>query len=289
MLFVSLQYDFRRTFEKMVSFPVTKFYGSDGEDVPNYSALRTELINATTEKKAAALAQRFAFDFLPQTFFSVQRTCTEDILDARATFALALSLRGLLDNNNCSIKSLESLGFEAQYLNGFEASSKAAANRVQFEIGIELQGQAYKAFIGRAIDDATTPVSINELVGISDIGGNNPAMFYLASVGASIGEEGQRAQIKQMIDELFSLHLFDVRIASIDGGHELRTCGSVLSSIWLDAMQSFTEGRAGRCVVCGKPFISARERGNVRKYCSGACNKRAQRNQMKPGEAKPTR
>lgn len=273
----------------MVSFPVVRFYGSDGEDVQDYSALRTELINATTEKKAATLAQHFAFDFLPQTFFSVQRTCAEDVLDARATFALVLSLRSLLDNNDCSIKSLESLGFEAQYLDGFEASSKDAANRVQFEIGIELQGQAYKAFIGRAIDDATTPASINELVGVSDIGGGNPAMFYLSSVGAPISEEGQRAQIKQMIDELFSLHLFDVRTTSIDGGHELRTCGSVLSSIWLDAMQSFTEGRAGRCVICGKPFISARERGNVRKYCSAACNKWAQRHDGQPRTTKPTR
>lgn len=278
----------------MVSFPAIKFYESEeklvsGDNAADYSALMAELINATTEKKADTLAQRFAFDFFPQTFFSVQRACATDIIDARATFTLALSLRGLLDNNDCNIKSLESLGFEAQYLNGFEASSKDAANKVQFEIGIELQGQAYKGFIGRAIDDATTPISINELAGISDLGGDNPAIFYLSSVGAPINEDGQREQVKQMIDELFSLHLFDVRTTSIDGGRELRTCGSVLSSIWLTAMQGFIEGRAGRCVICGKPFISARERGNLRKYCSAACNKWAQRHDGQPRTAKPTR
>lgn len=272
----------------MVSFPAIKFYGSEektisGETAIDYSGLTTELINATTEKKAESLAQRFAFDFFPQTFFSVRRTCSEDVLDANATFTLALSLRGLLDNDECGIENIESLGFEAQYLNDFAASEKNGANAVQFEIGIEMKGQAYKGFISRAINDATTPISINELVGVSDIGGDNPSVFYLSSVGAPINKEGQRRQVKQMIDELFSLHLFDVRTSSIEGGIELRTCGSVLSSIWLTAMQGFTAGRVGRCVVCGKPFISAGERGNPRKYCSGACSKWAQRN---PGKTR---
>lgn len=302
----------------MVSFPVIQFYGSEektlnGEIAIDYSALTTELINATTEKEVETLSRRFAFDFLPSSPSSMLRATAEDVRHARSIFLLALSLRGLLDNNECSIENVEELGFEVEYLNRlFDpekdidiqlfapkqwehyanecSATKETAEQVRFSICFEMQGSStYLPFLNRAIDYEQWGLKVDPFAGVSSGVPNTTECFFLSSPCSPIGTEYQREQVRAMIDKLFTIHLFDVRTVSVDGGLEAQKSHSVLSSIWLSAMQRFTEGRAGRCAVCGKPFITARERGKIRKYCSGTCSKWAQRHPGETRQTKPTR
>lgn len=82
----------------------------------------------------------------------------------------------------------------------------------------------------------------------------------------------------QLLDALCTTHLYDVSCETTYGGLVVQKCRSVLSSLWLCLCQSFRQGRAGKCIVCGTPFLATSERSHPRIYChQEKCKKYAQR------------
>ncbi len=85
-----------------------------------------------------------------------------------------------------------------------------------------------------------------------------------------------------LLDALCTAHLYDVSCETTYGGVVVQNCHSVLSSLWLSLCQSFRQGRAGKCIVCGTPFIATSERSHPRIYChQDKCKKYAQRHPEK--------
>jgi hypothetical protein len=78
------------------------------------------------------------------------------------------------------------------------------------------------------------------------------------------------------VDAAISAHLGSVRIHSVNS-QEVIDLGDFEQTIWYSLFDAFRGGRVGRCDVCARPYISQRERGKPRRYCSDRCTKRAQR------------
>ncbi len=74
--------------------------------------------------------------------------------------------------------------------------------------------------------------------------------------------------LRYFIDVMMKIHLSSIRI-STTGLAEYRASYSLISHIWYQLLDSFRDGRAGRCEYCGRPFITkGKERGTPRKYCT---------------------
>lgn len=53
--------------------------------------------------------------------------------------------------------------------------------------------------------------------------------------------------------------------------NEERIIKSGISSIWFSVLDQLKEGRLSLCKACDRPFVSKRERGQKREFCSNAC------------------
>jgi hypothetical protein len=289
----------------------------DDHGSPDFSTLN-EFVLADTDKKMAEFAREWqplfyyaggeyvAFPMFSARYGEFHGTTLADYKDARSVLVLAMSLRALLDNDGCTIENLRRLGMEFDH---FDAGD-------WFGIGVEdidsyqlnhrrsLHGRNYFEYLRGATEDLNTPVDECELVGVFewdkymrerwnsetheqslklDTEENSNAVLYLATVGFPNNHDGLRRLVKQALDEIITVHLYDIRTTTINGGSEYRKCGSLLSSLWYCMVRSFEGGRAGRCEVCGRPFVSKGERGKPRKYCTSACSKWAQRH---PGQTR---
>ncbi|WP_417142323.1 hypothetical protein [Raoultibacter massiliensis] len=263
---------------------------------------------ADTDKKIAEFAAEWRplLDYTDTMIgYHIREATLDDYKDARESLVLAMSLRSLLDNDECTIEQMERLGFRFDYFEPHDYMLGMYYDEcgAQAEYRRSIRGDNYAAYISASSADQYTPINENQLVGASQwkrefrelYNEQNPELIklsteehvsnvlFLDTVAFPQTHEGMRCLVEQALDELITVHLHDVRTASIGGGREYRKCGSLLSSLWYCMMTSFEGGRAGRCEACGKPFVSKGERGKPRKYCSPACSKWAQRH---PGETR---
>lgn len=95
-------------------------------------------------------------------------------------------------------------------------------------------------------------------------------------------DAGIRHALLNLCDYLMTLHMGDMRTIVI-GGQEVRSIATGIGSLWWSALDAMRIGRLGSCEVCGKPFITNKERGKKRKYCSEACK---QWRMVHPGETR---
>ena len=276
------------------------------------------LIHADTDKKLSQFADKWqplfyyagneyiAFPPTSGEHGEFHGTTLDDYRDARALLVLAMNLRAFLDNDEYTIENLEHIGLVFDH---FEANDKKTGwyeddDGLQLNHRRSLIGKNYFVYLDGASGDLNTPLNENELIGVSrwekdmrewwnntapdhalklSTEEENDGIFYLATIAFPNNRDGLRLLVEQALDELITVHFYDIRTTTTNGGHEYRRCGSLLSSLWYCMVQSFEGGRTGRCEVCGKPFISKGERGKPRKYCSSACSKWAQRN---PGKTR---
>jgi hypothetical protein len=78
------------------------------------------------------------------------------------------------------------------------------------------------------------------------------------------------------VDSAISAHLGACYMVSVNSQMVIEL-DDFVQTIWYSLFESFRGGRVGRCLVCGKPYVSKMERGERRKYCSARCTKRASR------------
>lgn len=124
--------------------------------------------------------------------------------------------------------------------------------------------------------------SISSCEGSSFTNGYDPlddkkVTFCLKACADADSDDPARSLATSLLETLCAINLHDIRPVLRDGDVVLQ-CESTMSSLWLSLCQSFSKSRAGRCAICGTPFLSHGERGKPRIYCDNTtCKKAAQR------------
>lgn len=110
-------------------------------------------------------------------------------------------------------------------------------------------------------------------------------VFILKAYADVDSEDPARLLASHLLETLCSINLHDIRPILLEGDVILQ-CESTMSSLWLALCQSFSKARAGKCAICGTPFLSHGERGKPRIYCDNTtCKKAAQRHPEKYADA----
>lgn len=268
-------------------------------ELPGYSAI-DRLIHADTNHKLKSFMDKW-----PNLFNTVEYHSTMDTYkDVRDLLILAMNLKSLVDGEECTKDNLVNLGFFFDYfdsmINCANKPLPLGSGEVQMESKVSLRSRDYGSYLQKASWDVSTPISANELSGAEDFPRKivdsmhedrpilgwpendlqqheeNVYIFHLYAGPFDNIESGFKQLAKQALDELVTLHFFDVR-AYLWNGEIAFQSSSVLSGLWISLASGFSEGRADTCMACGKPFIAFGERGNQRLYCSSACNKKYQR------------
>lgn len=190
-----------------------------------------------------------------------------DVFAMLSIFNLVIKVKRLLDEDALAIESLEKLGFVISY-GELEEISKLA-----YSIPLD-SPSLYAEFLlerSRSVEHVTPCDNTIEWE------------FDIKKAKLSPLKRKKCLQVitTSFIDDMVTLHLSDVRAISIGIGLAVE-CDTPISSIWYRLMEAFGTGRAMVCEECGKPFVTKRERGKQRKFCSEKCNKR---NQRKPKNA----
>lgn len=110
--------------------------------------------------------------------------------------------------------------------------------------------------------------------------------YIFVSYFADAKQDYVRTLLDMSLDLLVNIHVREVRAFSWHGGQEARHAESNISSLWWTLLDSMRDGRLGRCIVCGKPFIAIKERGKKRRYCGDACKEYGHKH---PGETREPR
>lgn len=201
-----------------------------------------------------------------------------DFLDVGKALALAVNLQNVAKKAKLMPDELKSLGvqFEWERVKGAVMGDGREVDgfALQSDLLLSLDGNLFEKYHGSVPID---PFSFGSCV-----------VDGVLKIRDSIFSETKRSInyseiAKRLFDALVSGFLTDVRLFTCNGGTETKSIPNAFSAIWMGLVDDLREGRAGRCVVCGRPFIAKGERGKRRKYCSSACNKWSQSH---PGETR---
>ena len=236
---------------------------------------------------------------------------TSDDLNARNILVAAMKLRTIpsVDNGRQSAFALKSLGFKfACNRKGFSIFAGIPEDvnehdKIHGVMFLPIDSVVYKRWLRTTIDNASVPGWFLPVPNnIEEIADEKPLRMviledYRNTVDSKLwnkqcsGHLGilvvysfwhtySDAVFKQIANDAFdilaTLHLADAR-AFVSQGNEYFSYYSPISATWKYMLEQSREGRVGVCDYCGKPYISKKERGKKRRFCSQLCSKRFQR------------
>lgn len=147
---------------------------------------------------------------------------------------------------------------------------------VSYEANLPFLGNGYYEYLERSIKALNIGFQTAHLWP-----GEHSPILCLSYIYATDDDEGRISAAIFFIDVLFTIHCSDVRSVFINGGDEVRYCGSLLSSLWICLSESLSKGRATHCKQCGAPLLADRDRGKPLEFCDGNCRKRHERARKK--------
>lgn len=265
-----------------------------GYSEPSFDHVKN-LIEADTKEKLAAFAKKHGNPFAYE--YGDKDNGENAFADLRAVLMFAIELKAMIDNGNV---------LEADFLHaGVEVSRSTWEGCLPEPLLLAnwhmvLKSDAYTEYLKKSLSDSNTPIPDGDPILCERLYGErlkaycecyewnipneveecNVLAFYdFANPELGEGPTERMALAEAMLDLLCTVHLYGLRI-EVRKGVEIRRSVDLASSLWYALVSSFSDGRAGICGTCGKPFVAFGERGRKRKYCSEACNKKHQRMRM---------
>lgn len=203
---------------------------------------------------------------------------------------IAIDLAALVDRHECSFESFSEIGLSES----FSLDAKYMPKREYYELWFNenlVTSGAYKAMLAYASVDVSNGTNIRTHAVLHNASDEeerresdiqkylNPDFHsFFTFPRKAVGDFRETAAI-EMFDNLVNMHCSDIRFGTVSGEPKI-ICRSYLSSMWAVVLQTLGAGRAGRCRVCHRPFISLEERGTPREFCTvtDKCKKWEQRN-----------
>lgn len=231
-----------------------------------------EFLHARKGKRLDKLRESHLGFFTPYSDLTQSResfNCAQDVLD------LAIKLKNMLENESFDLSACPSFGC-ARVLSE-EITDLDGNTDVLFSAEITVPPCEYQDYLLLNMKKGGNPEDGYEYY-------SNNMDGYFSYINLSTGEmkmyiypenPSSKEAIKGIIDGLFSIHLSNIKTVSINGGEEHRKANEGITMLWWLVLDRLREGRTGICEFCGRPFISKKERGALRRFCSASCRQRA--------------
>ena len=203
-------------------------------------------------------------------------------IEARELIVFAVLLRRLIQKRDCTEERLREIGVELLPVDLYEPKTLKKTG-VMYELfwQIPIKSNPYYLFLRYCQESVNSSGNENDwlthVYPDKEIATLAPEEETWLSIDVPFNaSKSLEFFCIVFLDALISLHLADFRLASANNT-EYKASGSLLSALWFCLLSSFETGRAGRCIVCWKPYIAVGERGISRLFCSESCSKKHQR------------
>jgi hypothetical protein len=246
-------------------------------------SLRTSFIDADTADEMGRFLKRHHLHY-----------GINEALGMRHVLVTVVSVQALIDSGTATLDNLAELGITFKEL--AEGKPIFIFYYELYTIDELLEGEKTDCWYSKQLEhpsDKHMPTMLRN-INYAEFAAKDGAVYFILPAkeiyeqnGVTSIEECAPIVAQWFVDSAISAHLRNASVLS-KNSQELIACDDFIETVYYSLFDAFRGGRAGRCLVCGKPYISKMERGKPRRYCSDRCSKRAQRGGIASKRTKPS-